>query len=68
MSQFTEGTGTCCRAQHLLHAYMCRPGARGTTDVRPTLMAMGGYTPVGNTLPLPRTCGLRRILGKELRW
>lgn len=35
---YTDSTGS-----YLLHAYMCRPGARGTTDVRPTLMAMGGY-------------------------
>merc|ERR1711934_365116 len=35
--------GTDSTGSYLLHAYMCRPGARGTTDVRPTLMAMGGY-------------------------
>jgi len=28
---------------HTLHAYMCRPGARGSVTSRPTVLAMGGY-------------------------
>ena len=35
---YTDTTGS-----YHLHAYMCRPGARGTTNTHPTVLAMGGY-------------------------